>query len=171
MKGQKGFTLIELMIVVAIIGILSAFAVPAYQNYTARAHASEMLNASSAFKTAVGVCLLNGNWSVSGGNTTIDCGATKNSVPGMQTFSKGDGDSFTVTSDVIAELVADPNDDTKKIAKYKSGSVKAKVKDAKGSLPTDAAVLLTPKITTSGVTWKITCETTLGSSTDFCPAS
>ena len=50
---QKGFTLIELMIVVAIIGILAAVALPAYQDYTVRAKASEMILAASGGKTAV----------------------------------------------------------------------------------------------------------------------
>ena len=50
---QKGFTLIELMIVVAIIGILAAVALPAYQDYTARAKVSEALVQSSAAKLAV----------------------------------------------------------------------------------------------------------------------
>jgi type IV pilus assembly protein PilA len=53
MKNAKGFTLIELMIVVAIIGILAAIALPAYQDYTARAKASEMLLAASTAKTCV----------------------------------------------------------------------------------------------------------------------
>jgi len=53
MKKQQGFTLIELMIVVAIIGILAAIALPAYQDYTNRARVSEGLSLASGAKTAV----------------------------------------------------------------------------------------------------------------------
>jgi type IV pilus assembly protein PilA len=52
-KRQQGFTLIELMIVVAIIGILAAIAIPAYQDYTIRAQVSEGLSLGSGSKTAV----------------------------------------------------------------------------------------------------------------------
>ncbi len=53
MKKQQGFTLIELMIVVAIIGILAAIAIPAYQDYTIRAQVSEGLSLASGAKAAV----------------------------------------------------------------------------------------------------------------------
>ncbi len=58
MAQQKGFTLIELMIVVAIIGILAAVAVPAYQDYTKRSKMAEVISFGASAKTAVTECLI-----------------------------------------------------------------------------------------------------------------
>lgn len=58
-RMQQGFTLIELMIVVAIIGILAAIAIPAYQDYTIRAQVSEGMNLAAAAKAAVAETYLN----------------------------------------------------------------------------------------------------------------
>lgn len=55
-NAQKGFTLIELMIVVAIIGILAAIALPAYQTYTAKARFTEVVQATAPFKLGVEMC-------------------------------------------------------------------------------------------------------------------
>ncbi|ELC7280389.1 pilin [Aeromonas veronii] len=56
MKKQSGFTLIELMIVVAIVAILAAVALPAYQNYTNKARFSEAIAATGPFKTEAEIC-------------------------------------------------------------------------------------------------------------------
>ena len=76
-KTQQGFTLIELMIVVAIIGILAAIAIPAYQDYTIRAKVSEGVNMAAAAKTSVSEYYISqssfpGDNSTAGMSGTID---------------------------------------------------------------------------------------------------
>ena len=63
-KAQQGFTLIELMIVVAIIGILAAIAIPQYQTYVAKSQVSRVVEESGALKTAVETCMNNGQTTV-----------------------------------------------------------------------------------------------------------
>jgi type IV pilus assembly protein PilA len=79
---QKGFTLIELMIVVAIIGILAAVALPAYQDYTIRAKVSELILATGAAKIAIEECAQTNN-------TINNCGLnqTVNVGPGSKVSS------------------------------------------------------------------------------------
>ncbi|ENV5610465.1 pilin [Neisseria gonorrhoeae] len=69
---QKGFTLIELMIVIAIVGILAAVALPAYQDYTARAQVSEAILLAEGQKSAVTEYYLNnGEWPANNGNAGV----------------------------------------------------------------------------------------------------
>ncbi|WP_180059141.1 pilin [Acinetobacter sp. YH12128] len=76
MNAQKGFTLIELMIVVAIIGILAAIAIPQYQNYIAKSQVSRAVAELGAIKTAFEDCLNNGKTAAS----ACDLGYTGSSI-------------------------------------------------------------------------------------------
>ena len=108
---QKGFTLIELMIVVAIIGILAAVALPAYQDYTVRAKVTEGLSLASAAKLAVSENAANGREFASGwtapaattavGTLTID--ATTGVITIPYTTAAGNGNILlTPTSGGVA---------------------------------------------------------------------
>lgn len=81
MNNQKGFTLIELMIVVAIIGILAAIAIPQYQNYISRSQVSRVMTETAALKTAVEDCINNGQTTVgTASSTNCDPNATASNL-------------------------------------------------------------------------------------------
>lgn len=89
MNAQKGFTLIELMIVIAIIGILAAIALPAYQDYTVRARVSEALTVAGGAKTTVAE-----NITVNGGvlPAATDNGG-KGACAGVSVFEQANADA------------------------------------------------------------------------------
>ena len=99
---KKGFTLIELMIVIAIIAILATIAIPSYQNYTKKAAVSELLQASSPYKSDVELCVYSTGKpsSCSGGSNGMAADITTGNgaitVTGTGTL---DGMSYTLTAE------------------------------------------------------------------------
>lgn len=83
-KIQQGFTLIELMIVVAIIGILAAVALPAYQSYTLKAKFTEVVNSVAPFKTAIELCAQSGDCVNAG---ALNVAFSTAGVPSSPTFA------------------------------------------------------------------------------------
>ncbi len=93
-KVQQGFTLIELMIVVAIIGILAAVAIPQYQDYTVKAKVGNAVTSLGSLRTAVGICLQEAGGVVDGCDTTA--AGAETSIP-----------VFTATKELASASVTD----------------------------------------------------------------
>jgi len=105
---QKGFTLIELMIVVAIIGILAAIAIPSYQDYTRKARFTEVVNAAAPYKLGVEECSQDGSCIAAGAIAGITTGS--NGFPALPSSYPANVASIAVSgAGVITVTAANAN--------------------------------------------------------------
>ena len=103
-QAQKGFTLIELMIVIAIIGILAAVAVPQYGQYTKRAKFADVVSQTSPYKAAVSLC-------VQDINKEDGCNHNTNGIPDQIASTRGSLKSLTVANGTITATGTDVVDE------------------------------------------------------------
>jgi len=116
---QKGFTLIELMIVVAIIGILAAVALPAYQDYTIRAKMSEVILAMSACRTSITEVYQTGGTPPAANGWGCEQGVSSKYVKGLSTDANG------VVTATVTSISADVNDSLVTLTPMMAGNVPA----------------------------------------------